>query len=168
MLVSLALSLSWNPEPATLTPAELHVSWSGWPFVHKQVHRKLSPSGANQIVHAEYAKPELSINVGVAIVIVTVLYFGLTRFGFRSFPRFALLDILSLMVGVSIAFAYFAANPDTYLWNLRHVFKDGTEHSLYVLQRPVWQNAITCILIVLAGYSGSQILLAGQRGITKR
>ncbi len=162
LLVVSVLALSWNPEPSSPIPAaSLHVSWSGWPFVCKQINRNLSPNGGSQIVHSKYAKPELWINGGVAVAIVTLLYFGLTRFAFKSFPRFTLMDVLSLTVGFSIAIAYFTANPDTFLWNLRFVLDDGSLHSKFVLQRPLWQNGLACILIVLAGYSGTLMLFSG-------
>ena len=163
----LLFALSWNPGPSSpIAPGAIHVSWSGWPFVCKRTHRKQSPTGGNQIVHTEYAKPELIINLSIAITLLTLLYVGLTHFAFKSFPRLSLLDILSLVAGASIAVAYFSSNPDTFLWNLGFVTDDGTKHRFYVLQRPVWQNSIACVCIVLAGYSGMLILCATKRRIT--
>ena len=169
ILVVSVLALSWNPGPSSpIAPGSLVISWSGWPFVHKQTHHNLSPTGVNQIVHTKYAKPELSINIGIGIAIVTVLYFGLTRFALKRFPRFTMLDLLALMVGASIAIAYFAANPDTHLWSLRYLFDGAERNSLRVLQRLLWQNAIACILIVLAGYSATLMLFTGRRRIATR
>ena len=169
ILVASVFALSWNPGPSSpIAPGALEISWSGWPFVYKQTHRNLSPTGVNQVVHEKFANPELSINIGVAIAIVSVLYVGLTRFALKNFPRFTMLDILALTVGISIATAYFAANPDTHLWHLRYLFDGAERNSLHVLQRPIWQNGIACILIVLTGYSATLMLATGQRWITNR
>ena len=169
VLVVLVVALSWNPEPSSpVAPGSVHVSWSGWPFLFKQNHRRVLPNGTTEIASVLYAKPELSINVGVAIAIIAVSYFGLTKHAYERFPRFTILDTLSMMVGCSIATAYFAANPDMHLWNLRYLYEGSGRHSLYVLQRPIWQNTFACIIIVIAGYSASLLLVGGQRWITKR
>ena len=165
----LTFAVSWYPAPSwPIPPGTHHINWSGWPFLCTQNIWKLSPSGGNEMVGSKYAMPELLIDLGVAITIVTTSYFGLTRFAFRMAPRVSLLDILSLTVGISISVAYFSINPDAFLWNLRITPSDGTVHQMLILKRPIFQNLLTCLLIVLSGYSSTMMLFSSRRRITKR
>ncbi len=134
----------------------------GWPYVAMAGEIRSNGFGVVAYKHRKLAVFELAVETIVSLSIVILAFIALNVFLWPKLPRLHLIDILAFTAAMVMVTIYFRADLDIFgpYFRIRFV-PDGLSLDVRTSDRPIWQNAISSLYILLSAYGAFSLIFAG-------
>jgi hypothetical protein len=124
------------------------INFYGWPCL--TLTTVANADAAGQVYEQrDFHAIGFAVNAVVLLASGFCCFAGVAWFLIPSFPRFSILDLLAFTTSVAVIIAYFLLTP-RYGLPLATLSDSASTYTYFTTDRPLFQNALCSLLIVLA------------------